>query len=212
MNKIKIALMTAGFISASTTSLNVTAKEFYASLDAVLLGTEIGDRTLGLGSGASFDTTHLRIRGGYHLLDYLALEGYIMTPADETSVSTSSSSGTTTTVTDKIEIDPVIGVNLKLVKSFTSVDLYGLLGISRMVFDFEYAPLFINAGTTTSYSDSVTMYGAGAGFAFNIGERMKLNFEGMYQTGTVDFDPGSTTSTSSDIDSFGVSAGVSYYF
>jgi len=211
MNNIKIALMIASFISATTTPLIATANDFYGSVDAVLQNTEIGNITLGIGTGANFDTTHLRIRGGYHLLDYLALEAYVMTPDDATTDTTASSGGTTITVTDKIEIDPVIGVNLKLVKSFTSVDVYGLIGISRMDFDFEYAPLS-NPGTTIMYSDSVNMYGAGVGLAFNIGEKMKLNFEGTYQVGTVDFNPGSTTSESADIDTIGFSAGVSYYF
>jgi opacity protein-like surface antigen len=208
--------LTAIVVIAATTAPAMATDKFYAGADAVFLATEFGDRTLGLGTGASFGTTHLRMRAGYHLLDFLAVEAYLMTPDDDSSESSTTSSGSTTTVTDKIETDPLIGINLKFVKQLESMDIYGLIGISRFSFDFVYAPLPLFSSTpapTTTYSDSVTMYGAGAGIAFNLTEKIKLNFEGMYQTGTTSFDVGgSTSSNSSDVDSFGISAGASYYF
>lgn len=217
MTNIKIALITAGFISASTVPLTVSAAEVYAGVDVVGVNTEIGDRSLGIGVGANFNTSHLRIKAGYHILDYFALEAYVMTPGDDTTESTlTSSSGgtsTTTTVEDKFDTGVIIGANIKLVKKFERVDLYGLIGISRMDTELVYTtfPIF-SPSTTTTFSDSVILYGAGAGLAFNIRSNMKLNFEAMYQTGTADYDLPGTTSTTADIDSIGISAGVSYYF
>lgn len=187
-----LAVLLAGSIGATAVPDTAAASGFYLGADAVQLATE-----LDYGFTENYTTQHLRVKGGFEFLDYLAVEAQVYTADQDTDIDAFG---------DRFELDTgsIVGVYIKPKARFPNGSVYGLFGFS--VWDTTYTEV----ATALDNTDSVFMFGLGIGGEFNIGRHLRFNIEGMLHTGSADYptfylDP-------VDMYAYGIAAGFNVRF
>jgi hypothetical protein len=187
-----LAALVAGVIGTAPASASAAAGGFYLGADLVQLATE-----LDYGYTEKYSTSHLRVRAGYQIADFIAVEGQVLTAGDDTDFDFTN---------NQFEFDSgtVIGVYAKPGINFRAASVYGLIGFSR--WDTKYT--FVAPAVRDA--DSVIMLGIGIGGEFPVTENLSFNIEGMYHTGSADYNRFFFGSI--DVNSYGVAAGARFRF
>lgn len=190
--KTVLATLVAGALGAMAVPDTASARGFYLGADVVQLSTE-----LDYGYTENYTTQHLRVKGGYEFLDYLAIEGQVLTAAHDTD---------TDVFGGRYELDTgnIVGVYVKPKTNFTNANVYGLIGLS--LWDTAYRGVAFPFEDT----DSVLMFGLGVGGEFNITRNFRFNIEAMLHTGSADYP--TFFSDTVDVYTFGIAAGFNYRF
>ena len=207
VNKLKCIFIVSVSIIVILSPVKLFADEWYGGVDAAQVHTTIG----GVDSSVDFTTFHLRTKLGFQRQDTYAIEAYVMTPDSDTAEFTNTSITTSAigTAVDEYDTGIIISINGKVIFNTQYVNIYPLLAISLLDIEYKYESLFSAVPGTTA-TDSVLMYGSGAGLEFNTKSNMRLNFEVLIQKGEVDFP--TTVDANDSIDSVAFNAGLSYYF
>lgn len=149
--------------SACGFASNATAGNWYAGGDIVSLVSEVRFTS---GETVEFETAHLRLKGGYEFTDFLAVEGQVVTPADD-------EQNTTTHGLTVYDVGPTVGIFAKPHLPLGPLDLYGLVGYSR-----TYAAIDC---TTGCYDPDTTLEGIsyGAGLQFYATDKIRISADYM---------------------------------
>jgi hypothetical protein len=194
MKKAVMVVLTAGATGAALAPGVASAGGFYLGADAALLSTE-----LDYGLTEEYSTNHLRVKAGYEIADFIAVEGHVYTANDDTDIDFAGRLFAFDTGT-------IVGVYAKPKTNFDKANVYGLVGIS--MWDTTYT--WVSGGGARD-TQSVAMFGIGVGGEFNVTKNFRVNVEGMVHVGSADYITGAI-STDADVYSLGLAAGVSYKF
>jgi len=186
-----------GFAVLGLTIIGTASLPTSALASGFYIGADLVQRTTDLDyfeGTESYTTSHVRIKGGYEILKFLAVEAHVMTAGNDTDIDPFG---------DLYELDTgtIIGVYAKPKTSFATANVYGLVGFS--LWDTTYT----NVALGTSSTDAVVTFGAGVGGEFNITQNLRFNIEGMVQAGSPDYN-----GFSPDLYSLSLAAGMSYRF
>jgi hypothetical protein len=192
-SSLSVALVAAGAISVAVVSTDASAAGFYLGADAVSLKTDLDYA----GGSESYSTTHLRVKGGYEFMDYIAVEAHVLTAADDTDIDPFGN-------LFSLDTGTIVGIYAKPKTNFEKANVYGLLGLS--VWDTTYSWV----GMPFQDTDSVAMLGIGVGGEFNITKNLRVNVEGMIHIGSADYN--TFFADSVDVYALGLAAGVNYRF
>lgn len=173
--KLILAVMMAGSLGAAVVPAAASASGFYIGADAVMRSTELDY----LEGTETYHTEHARIKAGYEILDFLAVEAQVLTAGDDSDIDFFGDLYSFDTGT-------IVGVYAKPKTDFSRANVYGLVGLAY--WDTTYTDVALNE----KYTDKVVTFGAGVGGEFNITKHLRFNIEGMMQVGTTSygtFDP-----------------------
>jgi hypothetical protein len=170
--KYALAVTMAGSLGAAVVPTAASASGFYIGADAVVRSTELDDYYY----LDTYSTTHARVKAGYEVLDFLAVEAQVLTAGDD---SDTDEFGDTYT----FDTGTIVGLYAKPKTDFARANVYGLLGVAYWDTTFTSLDPFY-AG---KYTDKVITLGAGVGGQFNITKNLSFNIEGMMQIGTASY-------------------------
>jgi opacity protein-like surface antigen len=197
IRKTAVAALVAGAMGATLLPGTASAGGFYMGADAALLSTE-----LDYGFTEEYSTNHLRVKAGYEIADFIAVEGHVYTANDDTDIDF-------TNTLFSLDTGTIVGIYAKPKTNFGAANVYGLIGLS--IWDTTYTQVN-GVGAGTRDTESVAMFGFGVGGEFNITKNFHVNVEGMVHIGSADYNSFFVGSDSVDVYSLGLAAGVSYKF
>lgn len=184
-----------GFIVIGTSSLptSAAASGFYVGADIIQRTTDLDYA----GGSETYRTNHARVKAGYEILKFLAVEAQLSSAAKDTDVDPFG---------DLFQLDTgnIIGVYAKPKTPFKKANVYGLVGFAQ--WDTTYR----DVATGIKDSDPVTTFGVGVGGEFNITDNLRFNIEGMIQTGSASYKI--FFANGPDLYSLSLAAGMSYRF
>lgn len=183
--------------SAFAFTPNAFAGNWYAGGDIVGLVSEV---RFSSGETVEFKTSHLRVKGGFEFTDWLAVEGQVVSPADD------EQNTRTYGVTD-YDVGPTVGIFAKPQLPLGPLDLYGLLGYSR-----TYARIDC---TTGCYDPDTTLEGIGygGGLQFYPTDRIRISADYMvYFDDDASYDDWWVTPLRVDQKNTAIGIGINYAF
>lgn len=189
----KFAMLGLTAISAATLPTSASASDFYIGADVVQRTTNL-DYT---GGSETYNTNHVRLKGGYEILRFLAVEAHVLTAGKSTAVDPFGK---------MFELDTgnIIGIYAKPKTNFEKANVYGLVGFA------QWDTTYTDVATRVKDTDAVVTFGVGVGGDFNITKNFRFNIEGMIQYGSPSYS--TYFSTSPDMYSSSLAAGMSYQF
>lgn len=167
---------------------------FYMGADAVQLTT-----TLDYVATESYTTTHARFKAGYQILDFLSVEGRIMSSDYNTDIDVFSE-------TYRFDTGTMFGVYARPHTNFRDANVYGLIGLTAM--NTKYRRLLPVAGPADT--DTVLALTVGVGGTFRIAGNLFFDIEAQAFSGTADYN--SYFLDYVDLYGVGISAGLRYRF
>jgi hypothetical protein len=167
---------------------------FYMGADAVQLTT-----TIDWGFTESYTTTHARFKAGYQILDFLSVEGRIMSSDYNTDIDVFGD-------TYRFDTGTMFGVYARPHTNFRDANVYGLIGLTTM--NTKYRALRPFPGPVDS--DAVLAFTVGVGGTFRIAGNLFLDIEAQAFSGTADYK--SYFLDYVDVYGVGISAGLRYRF
>jgi opacity protein-like surface antigen len=173
--------------------------DFYAGADLVLMTTDT-EPGAGMGDTLTFNTQHVRLKGGVNVLKWLAVELQFLNSADDTDTDSLGAQSVYDTGT-------TLAVFAKPHVTFGPVDLYGLLGYARAEATTDCSPSCPPEADATL--DGVA-YGFGAQYLVTKQLKISLDYT-AYHGGSTRFEDG-TTSVPFDVWTGGLGLGVNYTF
>jgi Outer membrane protein beta-barrel domain len=194
--KLVLAVTMVSSLGAATVPMAASASGFYIGVDAVARSTELDD----LYYVDTYSTTHARVKAGYEILDFLAVEAQVLTAGDDSDTDEFGD-------TYRFDTGTIVGVYAKPKTDFSRANVYGLVGLAYWDTTFtDTDPVFGG-----KYTDRVVTFGAGVGGDFNITRNLRFNIEGMMQIGTASYNT-AYGSYDPNIYSLSLAAGLSYHF
>lgn len=165
---------------------------FYLGTDVAQLQT-----TIDYGVTESYTTSHARLKGGYQFLDFLSVEGRIMSSGNDTDIDF---------LGDRYSFDTgtMYGFYVRPHTNFRTANVYGIVGLTVMNTSYR----FVNGGPVDN--DRVLVETIGVGGDFRIAGNLSLTVEAQVYVGTADYK--SYFFTSVDLTGYGLSAGLRYRF
>ena len=193
---IKNALNALLFTSSMALVSNAVAGNWYAGGD---LAGVASDMRFASGETATFETAHLRLKGGFEFTDWLAVEAQVLSPADDDQT-------TTLLGLTEYEIGPMVGVFAKPHLPLGPLDLYAVLGYSRT---------YVSLDCTGCFERDTTLEGVsyGAGLQFFATDRIRVSADYMvYFDDDAIYDGFWMTSLPVDQKNTAIGIGLSYAF
>lgn len=180
-------------VGAGVLPTSVSASGFYIGADVVQRTTDLDYD----GGTETYNTSHVRIKGGYEILKFLAVEAHVSTAGKDTDIDPFG---------DLFELDTgnIIGIYAKPKTNFAKANVYGLIGFAQ--WDTTYTDVAARIKDT----DTVITFGVGVGGEFNVTKNLRFNIEGMVQQGSATYTV--FFPNDSDIYSLSLAAGMSYRF
>jgi hypothetical protein len=167
---------------------------WYLGADAVQLTT-----TIDYGFSESYTTTHARFKAGYRILDFLSVEGRVMSSGYDTDYDVFG---------DQFRFDTgsMFGFYARPHTNFRDANVYGLIGLTAMNTKYRWvAPI---VGPTDD--DVVVVVTIGVGGTFRIAGNLFLDVEAQAYSGTADY--ALYFADYVDLYGVGLSAGLRYRF
>jgi len=167
---------------------------WYIGADAVQLTT-----TLDYGATESYTTSHARFKLGYQILDFLSVEGRVMSSGNDTDIDVFG---------DQYRFDTgtMLGFYARPHTNFRNANVYGLIGLTSMNTKYRWVGPF----TGPADSDTVLAFTIGVGGTFRIAGNLFLDVEAQAYSGTADYSLYFTDTV--DLYGVGLSAGLRYRF
>lgn len=189
-----------GFAVLGLTAIGAAALPTSASASGFYIGADVVQNTTDLDydqGTETYNTSHVRIKGGYEILKYLAVEAHVLTAGKDTDIDAFGG-------LYELDTGNIIGVYAKPKTNFAKANVYGLIGFAQ--WDTTYTEI----ATRVKDTDAVVTFGVGVGGEFNITKNLRFNIEGMFHSGSASY---STFFTSGpDLYSLSLAAGMSYRF
>jgi len=167
---------------------------FYLGADVASLQT-----TLDYGFTENYSTNHARLKVGYQILNFLSVEGRIMTPDYDTDIDFLGGQY-------RFDTGSVFGVYARPHTNFPNANVYDIVGLTVM--NTKYRPVAPITGLTDG--DSVIALTLGVGGSFRLVGNLTLDVEGTLYSGTADYNNYFVDYV--DLYSYGLSAGLRYRF
>lgn len=183
-------------IGGATLPTSASASGFYIGADVVQRTTDL-EYPDTYGGSETYTTQHTRIKAGYEILKFLAVEAHASNAGKDTDIDPFG---------DMFELDTgnIIGIYVKPKTPFAKANVYGLIGFSQ--WDTTYREV----ATGLKDTDTVITFGVGVGGEFNITQNLRFNIEGMAQAGSTNYN--TFFFDSPDLYSLSFAAGISYRF
>lgn len=151
------------FVFSMIGAASAAAGNWYAGGDIVSTASEL---RFASGGTTEFKTTHLRAKGGFEFTEWLAVEGHVVSPADDDQ--TTLALGRT-----EYELGPIAAIFAKPHLQLGPLDFYALLGYSR-----AYATLDCVSGCF-DYDTTLEGIAYGAGLQFSATDRIRISADYM---------------------------------
>ena len=180
-------------VGAATLPTSASASGFYIGADVVKRTTDLDY----LGGTETYDTSHVRIKGGYEILKFLAVEAHVLTAGNDTDIDPFGA-------LYELDTGNIIGIYVKPKTNFAKANVYGLIGFA------QWDTTYTEVATRVKDTDTVVTFGVGVGGEFNITKNLRFNIEGMIQSGSPSYS--TFFINSPDLYSFSLAAGMSYKF
>lgn len=149
-----------------------------------------------------YKTTHLRLKGGYELLNWLAFEGQLLTAGED------ENDGTTLTNATEYNTGVTFGAYVKPHATLGIVDLYALVGLAVATGTIDCRPSCPPEWESTLDGPS---YGAGLQFFLNDNLRISADYM-VYFDDDASYDDGVTPPFTVDQRNTVIGIGLNYAF
>lgn len=166
---------------------------WYLGADAVQLTT-----TIDYGSTETYTTRHARFKVGYEALDFLSVEGRVMTAGHDTDIDFLGG-------LYRFDTGPIFGLYARPRTNFGNANVYGILGLTAM--NTKYRGVNPAGPTDSSF---VLLPTVGVGGTFRIAGGLFFDVEAQAYVGTADYN--NYFFDYVDVYGIGVSAGLRYQF
>lgn len=166
---------------------------WYLGADAVQLTT-----TIDYGSTETYTTRHARFKAGYEALDFLSVEGRVMTAGHDTDIDFLGG-------LYRFDTGPIFGIYARPRTNFGNANVYGILGLTAM--NTKYRGVNPAGPTDSSF---VLLPTVGVGGTFRIAGGLFFDVEAQAYVGTADYN--NYFFDYVDVYGIGVSAGLRYQF
>ena len=145
----------------------------------------------------TYNTSHVRIKGGYEILKFLAVEAHVLTAGNDTDIDPFGA-------LFELDTGNIIGIYVKPKTNFAKANVYELIGFA------QWDTTYTEVATRVKDTDTVVTFGVGVGGEFNITKNLRFNIEGMIQSGNPSYSTFFVNSP--DLYSLSLAAGMSYKF
>lgn len=186
-----VSMLFAGALTFMSTA-QAADRGFYLGADVVSLQTTL-DYYI---ATETYSTSHARLKAGYQILDFLSVEGRIMSAGNGTDIDFLGNQY-------RFETGTMFGIYARPHTNFRSANVYGILGLTAM--NTRYNPV----GFAPADHDLVLAETIGVGGDFRIAGNLSLNIEAQIYVGVVDYPMWLGTA---DLYGYGLSAGLRYRF
>lgn len=171
-----------------------------ASASGFYLGADVVQRTTDLdyfGGTETYTTSQARIKAGFEIIKYFAIEAHVYTPGKDTDIDPFG---------DRFELDTgtIVGIYAKPKTGSAKANVYGLIGFA------QWDTTYTDVANRISDTDKVITFGVGVGGEFNVTRNLRFSIEGMIQSGSANYstfffdDP--------DLYSLSLAVGMNYRF
>lgn len=183
------------FASCMTLAANsYAAGNWYAGVDLAQMVSEVTFPV----ETVEYKTNHLRLKGGYELLDWLAFEGQLLTDGEDEHDGSATEYSTGAT----------LGAYVKPHAALGNVDVYALLGFATATSSIDCRPSCPPAWEATLDGPSY-----GAGLQFLVNENLRISADYMvYFDDDATYDDEVTFDFTVDQKSTAIGIGINYAF
>lgn len=193
MRAVSVLFVCAGTLAISSPA-QAAERGFYLGADVASLQT-----TLDYGDTEKYSTTHARFKAGYQILDFLSVEGRVMSSEYDTDIDVFGGRY-------RFDTGTMIGVYARPHTNFRNANVYGIVGLTAMNTKYR----LVAPGTGPVDSDTVIAFTLGVGGSFRIVGNLTLDVEATAYSGTADYK--SYFVDYVDLYSVGLGAGLRYRF
>ena len=191
------ALIIASSVAVASNSF--AAGNWYAGIDIAQMASEV---TYSWNDTIEYKTTHLRFKGGYEFLNWLAFEAQLLTNGED------ENDGTTLTNPTEYNTGATFGAYVKPHATLGIVDLYALAGFATATATIDCRP-----SCPPEWESTLDGPSYGAGLQFSVNDNLRISADYMvYFDDDATYDDGVTTPFTVDQKNTAFGIGINYAF